>query len=143
MDYTDLYKYKNADQARKGCVRYYVGRCIITGLSNSDGYTVVGGHIFPASTYPDLKSYRENIIAILFSLHTGSDDTLDWIKYNLQQRKPVDRLYWLESLGVRTELRSLYKNQVYDLMILLKGKKRMAELDLIKKYYVKNLRLSW
>jgi hypothetical protein len=85
--------YKKEAAAMKAAKKRYDYKCVLSGSN----MTVDGCHIYPRSTYPALRYCDLNIVPITPKLHTGSDDTFDWIKYNLEERTVDDKIKHLEN----------------------------------------------
>lgn len=87
-------KKNNADAARRSGAAKFDGYCILSGWHKSEE-TVVGMHIYPADTFPDLACYVDNILPGRWRLHTGGDNTFDWVIMDVEERTPIDRVRFL------------------------------------------------
>src|SRR3990167_9396435 len=99
-------KFKNVMAAKQAAKKYYGNNCIVTGMS---GIILDGCHIYPAGSYPQIKSYSENIVPCNRLFHNNILDYTNGLINSPQRRKEI----LLET--VRPEFKSRLVQQLIEL----------------------------
>jgi len=102
-------KYKTPEIAIEVIKKYYDFHCIITEQYKPGN--LAGCHFFSRSAYPEYKSIPAFIIPIIADLHTGKDDTFDWIKHGLKERHFESKMEWLTE-KVKDEFKYKFFTQI-------------------------------